>query len=64
MTEDESRAWQRGANSDTSQRQFGVPGKRPPSPTGGRGRGRGRAGAPYYDRNRQEWAPGSDSMNG
>ena len=48
MTEDESRAWQRGANSDTSQRQFGVPGKRPPSPTGGRGRGRGRAGAPYY----------------
>jgi len=52
MTEDESRAWQRGANSDTSQRQFGAPGKRPPSPTGGRGRGRGRAGAPYYDRNR------------
>ena len=50
MSEDESRAWQRGANSDASQRPFGPPGKRPPSPTGGRGRGRGRGSAPYYDR--------------
>ena len=52
MSEDESRAWQRGANSEASQRPFGAPGKRPPSPTGGRGRGRGRGSAPYYDRNR------------
>ena len=51
MTEEESRAWQRGANSDTILRQFGpAPGKRPPSPGGGRGRGRGRGAAPYYDR--------------
>ena len=50
MSEDESRAWQRGANSEASQRPFGASGKRPPSPTGGRGRGRGRGSAPYYDR--------------
>ena len=53
MSEDESRAWQRGANSDASQRPFGPPGKRPPSPTGGRGRGRGRGSAPYYDRSEE-----------
>jgi len=53
MGEEESRAWQRGANSDASLRPFGPPGKRPPSPTGGRGRGRGRGSSmPYYDRNR------------
>ena len=83
MGEEESRAWQRGANSDASLRPFGKclrrhrsrpvivielwapktwshwaiticsgpPGKRPPSPTGGRGRGRGRGSSmPYYDR--------------
>ena len=79
MGEEESRAWQRGANSDASLRPFGEmsllflqlppgllyspenlshhpeclgpPGKRPPSPTGGRGRGRGRGSSiPYYDR--------------
>merc|ERR1719431_2103292 len=53
MGEEETRTWQRGANSDASLRPFGAPGKRPPSPTGGRGRGRGRASSmPYYDRNR------------
>ena len=52
MSEEESRAWQRGANSDASLRPFGAPGKRPPSPTGGRGRGRGRGQGPFYDRNR------------
>ena len=51
MSEEESRAWQRGANSDASLRPFGAPGKRPPSP-GGRGRGRGRGQGPFYDRNR------------
>ena len=53
MTEEETRAWQRGANSDASLRPYGAgAGKRPPSPSGGRGRGRGRGTAPYYDRNR------------
>ena len=55
MSDDETRAWQRGANSDASLRPFGPPGgKRPPSPVGrGRGRGRGAVSAhPHYDRNR------------
>ena len=55
MSEEETRAWQRGANSDASLRPYGPPGgKRPPSPVGrGRGRGRGAASAhPHYDRNR------------
>ena len=60
MSEEESRAWQRGANSDASLRPYGPPGKRPPSPSGGRGRGRGRGGVPYYDRNRSM----DDEMDG
>jgi len=52
MSEEESRAWQRGANSDASLRPYGPPGKRPPSPNSGRGRARGRGSVPYYDRNR------------
>jgi hypothetical protein len=56
MSEEETRAWQRGANSDASLRPYVPPGgnKRPPSPVGrGRGRGRGAASAhPHYDRNR------------
>lgn len=58
MSEEEIRAWQRGANSDAGVRPYGPPGggKRPPSPVG-RGRGRGRGGTvssahPHYDRNR------------
>jgi len=60
MSEEESRAWQRGANSDASLRPYGPPGKRPPSPSGGRGRGRGRGTVPYYDRNRSM----DDEMDG
>eukprot|EP00092_Neocalanus_flemingeri_P067348 GFUD01082189.1.p1 GENE.GFUD01082189.1~~GFUD01082189.1.p1 ORF type:complete len:309 (+),score=59.37 GFUD01082189.1:110-928(+) len=60
MSEEESRAWQRGANSDASLRPYGPPGKRPPSPNGGRGRGRGRGSVPYYDRNRSM----DDEMDG
>ena len=58
MSEDETRSWQRGANSDASLRPYGPPGgKRPPSPVGrGRGRGRGLTSSssahPHYDRNR------------
>ena len=52
MGEDETRAWQRGANSDASLRPFGTQGKRPPSPVRGRGRGRGGSAYPHYERNR------------
>jgi hypothetical protein len=60
MSEEETKAWQRGANSDASLRPYGPPGgKRPPSPVG-RGRGRGGRGGgassssahAHYDRNR------------
>ena len=52
MGDEETRAWQRGANSDTSLRPFPSQNKRPPSPVRGRGRGRGISAYPHYDRNR------------
>jgi len=50
--DEETRAWQRGANSDASLRPFPSQNKRPPSPVRGRGRGRGISAYPHYDRNR------------
>ena len=61
MSEEEQRAWQKGANSDTSLRLYRKempPGSMPGGPgmgrgaPGERGRGRGRGGSGYFDRQR------------